>query len=323
MEPWIQVVIPTASLGPRLDGLLADLARELAGTDAVQVTVADAHAVYDLTPELLGTGPHTEHVQPSPVNGPAVNRNRGAHAATADWLVFLDDDVRLPAGWFAGLSAALADPACPDLLGGGIASQHPRNWFSQAAEDFVVRHRRYPEGWYLAAAHLAVRRTAFRTLDGFTTEYDYGGEDWDLCRRAHAAGLTVGVTDRASVAHANPRTWAQLALKARQYGTANAVLDAALAAGPADAPLERTAAEAAGHEPSAAPRRGPMPVRAARWVASEYRLLRTQGRGRLRATRSTALYVPWMATYLRAAAGAAERMADAAGRAPGRRGGAG
>jgi GT2 family glycosyltransferase len=322
MEPRIQVVIPTAAVGPRIDGLLSDLGREITPADAVRIVVADADAVHDLTPEVTGTGSRAVTAWPSPVNGPAVNRNRGARDATAEWLVFLDDDIRLPTGWLPELSAALADPGCPDLLGGGIGSQHPRNWFSQAAEDFVVRHRRYPEGWYLAAAHLAVRRSAFAALGGFADDFEYGGEDWDLCRRAHALGLTVGVTDRPSVAHANPRSWSELSRKARQYGTANARLDAAVAAGPVGAPVARAAAEAAGHEPSAAPRVGPLPVRAARWVVEEYHLLRQQGRSRVRAARSTTLYVPWMAVYLRAASSAAERMAGGSGTAPDPRGGA-
>lgn len=315
MGEQILVVIPTAALGAGLDGLLSDLRREIsrAPVDRVIVRVADAVAVYDLTPELTGRGERVTRGWPSPDNGPAINRNRGADGADAPWLVFLDDDVRLPPGWLDRLEQVLDHPDAADLIGGGIGSQQPGNWFSQAAEDFVVRHREYPEGWYLAAAHLAVRHTAFAALGGFRVDFDYGAEDWDLCRRAHHAGLRVDVTDAVWVAHANATSWGQLATKAHQYGRANARFDQATAVrhGRRVDPPNRTKQTAADSPRTS--HSGSLPVRALKWVTTEYRTLRKQGRGPVRAARSTALYVPWMATYLRALRVASATMGETPG----------
>lgn len=283
------VIIPTARFGPRTDGLLQDLTQELTAhaTSVGRLVVVDDEAVTDVRDRLLSGGRDTRVDRPSATNGPAVNRNRGARDSHATWLIFLDDDVRLPEGWGTRLVELLSANPPIDLIGGCIGSQRPRNWFSQAAEDFVVRHRRYPEGWYLAAAHLFVRRDAYEKLGGFSESFAYGGEDWDISQRAHSLGLRVGVEPGITVRHANPTTWSQLALKARQYGTANGDLDT-------------LAAEVSGYTPEAAGGRLPSPTRALKWLASEYRILRDDGRGRFRATHTLALYMPWMVVYLRA-----------------------
>lgn len=300
----IQIIIPTAEYGARVDGLLADLRREaaaLVGND-LSVFVVDAQAVHDVTGRVMGSDLVISLDMPSDRNGPAVNRNRGASRASAEWLVFLDDDVRLPINWLSNLRVVIEDPDAADVIGGDIGSQRPRNWYSQAAEDFVVRHREYPEGWFLAAAHLLVRSSAFEVLEGFDIGFDYGGEDWDLSRRAHALGLRVAVDSSIAVAHANATTWRELRRKAEQYGRANAFLDADAVA---PVPLHATGAGAsvsdavAGGAPNASSSGDRVsPGRAFRWIGSEYALLRRLGRSRVRSARSALLQAAWMRTYL-------------------------
>lgn len=268
----MRIIIPTRGANAGLEALLTDLDRELQSRvgAAVAVSVEDRGA------------------------NAAENRNLAAREASEEWFQFIDDDVRLPHGWLEALLNELEAPDVPDLLGGDVRSQHPHNWFSQAAEDFVVRHKEYPEGWYLVSAHLAVKRAAFAQLGGFDEGFaSAGGEDWDLCRRAHALGLRVGVSDAVVCMHDNPRSWSQLVARAHSYGRANASLDEAT---PAHAAA--VTAEAATERQRPAERR-PTTGRALRWAAAEYRSLRRRGRGPVRALRSTALYVPWMATYLR------------------------
>lgn len=299
--PLVDVIIPTRRFDSRADGLLDDLRRELApfAAQVGRIVAADDQAVTDVRDRLFDKGSDRRFDWPSPVNGPAVNRNRGARDSGATWLAFLDDDVRLPVGWGSALMAVLVANPPLDLLGGRLDSQRPRNWFSQASEDFVVRHRLYPEGWYLASAHIVVRREAYEQLGGFSESFPYCGEDWDLCQRAHALGLRVGVEPSIIVRHANPTSWRQLARKARQYGVANADLDM-VAAERSRVDLDMVAAERSAEVPDSAGGRLPSPTRALKWLGSEYRILRDSGRGRPRAARTLALYVPWMAIYLRA-----------------------
>lgn len=287
--PLFDVVIPTRRLDARADDLLDDLRRELAPFAARvgRIVAADDRAVTDVRDRLIGQGGESRLSWPSPVNGPAVNRNRGARDSHATWLAFVDDDVRLPSGWGQALvDVLLSDPPL-DIFGGRLDSLQPHNWFSQASEDFVVRHRRYPEGWYLASAHVVIRRDAFQQLGGFSEAFAYCGEDWDLCQRAHTLGLRVGVEPSVIVRHANPTNWRQLALKAQQYGRANADLDA-------------RATEASGGPPESAGGHLPSPTRALRWLGNEYRTLRNDGRSLTRSVRTLAVYMPWMAIYLKA-----------------------
>lgn len=300
MAVEVRIVIPTKEFSPTMlssGTLLDDLRRELRapGTDNTTVVVADGVRVTDVSAALRGEGAVVSAHVPGGDNGPGVNRNRGAKAATVEWLVFLDDDVRVPPGWAQSLLEIINDPSAPDVIGGGIGSQRPANWFSQAAEDFVVRHREYPEGWYIAAAHLLVRGAAFRQLNGFDSDFDYGGEDWDFCQRAHALELTVDVTDRISVLHANATNWSALRQKATQYGRANAMLD--LSRSPqADSSSSGSPSDGEGDVQQIAPRE---PRRIARWLRSEYSAFRAQGRPIPRAIRSALLQGLWMHEYFR------------------------
>ena len=99
--PLFDVVIPTRRFDSQADNLLDDLRLELAPFAAMvgRIVAADDQAVTDVRDRLLGQGTESRFAWPSPVNGPAVNRNRGARDSHATWLAFLDDDVRLPPGW--------------------------------------------------------------------------------------------------------------------------------------------------------------------------------------------------------------------------------
>lgn len=276
MAGGVMIIVPTRGPSAALSALERDVARECATRPDIPVDL-----------RVISGG------------SAARNRNRGAHGSEAEWLQFLDDDVRLPSGWLKALVRHLRAPDASDLLGATIGSQRPRNWFSQAAEDFVVRNKQYPEGWYLVSAHMTVRRSAFEQLGGFDETFgNAGGEDWDLCRRAHTLGLSVGVMGDVRCLHANPTRWSELASRAEAYGVASVTLDSALPASPSEG--DGPPSEGGDNRGTSAENPRTLPVRALTWVSGEYQTLRREGRGRLRAARSTALYIPWMATYLRA-----------------------
>lgn len=274
MLPSLRAIVPTRSpeSAARVGG---ELERELAEWPGASI--------------ILATG-----------RTPASNRNAGAEGSSEEWLVFVDDDIHLPPGWGSTLATAL-QRADADLLGGAIRSTVAGNLFANAAEDFVIRNKRYPEGWYLVSAQLAVRASAFRALGGFD-ERLVTHEDWDLCRRAHSAGLTVDVDISWWCMHQNPTTWRGLMSRAAAYGAGDQHVVDTSSSIPATPTRQRAD-------------RSPVIRRAATWPMRQYAEIRGLGRSRTRSAISTALCVPWTVAYLRAqrAAGRA-REREAAGR---------
>ena len=111
-----------------------------------------------------------------------------------------------------------------------------------------------------------------------------GGEDWRLCIVAHAAQCSVAVIPDLYVLHDNPRNFRQLMARSRTYGISEAPSAPGTTSATTDPDEQQT------HHP--------FPLRVARWPVNEYRGFRLQGRSRIRSLTSTALYVPWMASYL-------------------------
>lgn len=126
-------------------------------------------------------------------------RNRGAHASTAEILVFIDGDVSVTPQWGSELSDAvnqlLENPM--QIIGSvcGVAERAgwlERNWFDPAL-------RRKPPG-YVNSAHMIVHRSLFDALGGFD-EHIETGEDVDFCERAKHRGARIVLNPRLAVIH--------------------------------------------------------------------------------------------------------------------------
>ncbi|MBD0355209.1 MAG: glycosyltransferase family 2 protein, partial [Rubrobacteraceae bacterium] len=106
---WVDVVTPTVGR-PSLGELLASLAASEGPLPARILLVDDRKdAVEPLLPD--GVPPRLEkrvEVLRGRAAGPAAARNLGWRAASADWVVFLDDDVIPDPDWPARLSEDLA-----------------------------------------------------------------------------------------------------------------------------------------------------------------------------------------------------------------------
>lgn len=181
------VVVPTIgrpSLA-RLLGTLADQDTDGGRYGPVEVVVVDDRPV-TRTPFAPAVGRWPERVVRSGGRGPAAARNLGWRVVTAEWVVFLDDDVELPDGWARALVEDLA--VCGLEVGGSQgrievplpSSRRPTDWERNTAG---LEHARW------ATADMAYRRAALLQVHGFDERFPRAyREDADLGLRMRRAG---------------------------------------------------------------------------------------------------------------------------------------
>ena len=185
--PEYAVVIPTIGRAS-LRRLLAGLAGQHACIDhprPVSVVVVDDRP--NPFPALsLAAVPFPVRVLRSAGRGPAAARNVGWRSMTAPWVVFLDDDVELPAEWSRLLCTDLA--SAPPTVGGSQAcllvplptDRRPTDW---------ERNTAGLAGASWITADMAYRRAALEGVDGFDERFPRAyREDADLALRVRRAG---------------------------------------------------------------------------------------------------------------------------------------
>lgn len=177
----VDVVVPTVGRAS-LTALLDDIEAELTPRGVI---VVDDRPEEGGGRERLGVGPGVA-VLHSGGRGPAAARNRGWRAGTAPWVVFIDDDVRLPLGWGSALARDLArtpiDVAAvsPRLEVPLPVDRRPTDWERNIAGLATAQ-------W--VTAEVAVRRAALVSVGGFDERFLRAyREDTDLALRLRAGG---------------------------------------------------------------------------------------------------------------------------------------
>ena len=113
-----------------------------------------------------------------PVNQIARARNRGASAATGDWLIFVDADSHPGAELLEDVAEQIQSGHC--LAGGTTVRMDERYWLA----DFCTRLWNYSSriGRWLAGSFIFVEASTFRKLGGFSNEL-FAAEELELSRR--------------------------------------------------------------------------------------------------------------------------------------------
>lgn len=205
--PRFAFLIPTYNAAETIDGLLDDVAAQHPLADgAVEVVVADDCSSDD-TAARVAAREGVRLVRLAVNGGPSSTRNAAAVASRADWLIFLDADVRLPADCLARVAAFVADH--PDV-GAFHWPMTARNMTASLVglyKTLLDRHMTLKLGGgdvpvtFMSARGGAMRRDVFFASGGFDPTYRRADiEDWEFSRRL-APLTTIIHTDRLAIDH--------------------------------------------------------------------------------------------------------------------------
>lgn len=220
----VTLVVVTHNSVAWLDGLARTWQATVAHAHAtVPIVLADSGSTDDTLPVAAKVLPSATVLPLGRDVGFGTAANAGAKAATTPWLLLCNPDLQFAPEFFSQILAAAqrSDPAtaclAPQLLNpdGSIQPsigrfptltgilrdqfrprQNRKYLFSQPLREQAV-------DWATGAC-LLVRRQAFDAVGGFDEKYFLYGDEVDLQRRFHNAGLTVRFVPAARVTHVHP-----------------------------------------------------------------------------------------------------------------------
>jgi GT2 family glycosyltransferase len=181
----LSVIIPTCDRVHRLKECL----RRIEGAD--EIVVADDGRTVDTRVLIRRDYKNVLWVQ-GPRRGPAANRNRGAHASSGDWFVFIDDDCLPCENWL--FKVRIATTGCDVVEGKTVCPDKTNHLFEDVVENLT--------GDLLWSCNLAVSRSLFERIGGFDEDFLIaGGEDLELARRLRISASKIRFASDAIVYH--------------------------------------------------------------------------------------------------------------------------
>lgn len=140
-------------------------------------------------------------------SGPGQSRNYGAERAKGDWLIVLDSDVVLPAGYLQAVDSGLS--VCPCDAFGGPDCAHPSFTDVQKAISYSMTSffttggirggRKKLDKFYPRSFNMGIRRDVYHRLGGFSKMRF--GEDIDFSIRIFKDGCSCRLFPEAWVWH--------------------------------------------------------------------------------------------------------------------------
>lgn len=222
----LTVVIPTRDKLPLLQRTLAALAAQTAPATDWDLVVVDDDA-RDGTGAWLAAaraawGGRLTVVAPGRNVGRAAARNLGAHAATGEAVLFLDDDIVAPPDLLAAHLALLARHPGDGTIGLVRTAPElvdaPHFHYLDTRGVAKVRGQEAPAR-FLVTQNTAVPRAALLAVGGFDEAYRaYGFEDMDLGFRLEDAGVRFRPLRAPVPEHVHHHTLDQWLAKKRECG---------------------------------------------------------------------------------------------------------
>ncbi len=234
-EVLISVIIPVFNKFRFTQACLASLQQHQDNLDFEVIVVDDGSR--DETVEQLTKVPGLRLLPGEGNAGFIASCNRGAAEARAPYLLFLNNDTVVTAGWLSALYNTFRDEPTAGLVGskfvypdgrlqeaGGIIWQDASGWNRGKYQDADKPEFNYlREVDYCSAASVMIPKSLFDRLGGFDAKYAPGYyEDTDLAFKVRAAGRKVLYQPLSRVIHYEGVTGGtDLSAGAKQYQERN------------------------------------------------------------------------------------------------------
>ncbi len=206
MAPSASIVIPTRERLSYLRDALSSIAPAAARAGAEVLVVDDAGHSHEAQALAERFGARYEpHPRPLGLN---VARNTGVACSTTPLVVFVDDDVRVSAGWLEALLRAAREHPQTDVFTGPIRARlegpAPRGCGREhAAVTTLELGPSDTAARYAWGANMAIRRSALERVGPFDASLEHGGDEqeWQERLRAQTPGASVLYVAGAAVEH--------------------------------------------------------------------------------------------------------------------------
>ncbi len=220
MPPAASIVIPTRARLSYLEVALVSIGpqADAAGAEVLVIDDAGPSPATRALAERLGARyePH-----PSPL-GLNVARNTGVQRSTGELVVFVDDDVRVSAGWLAALLDAAAANPDVDVFAGPIQVRLEGSKLRSCGREgppitSLDLGPQDTDARYAWGANMTIRRAALERVGPFEVSLEHAGDEqeWQERMRARTPGARVMYVAGAAVEHRRAGADAKLASLAR------------------------------------------------------------------------------------------------------------
>jgi GT2 family glycosyltransferase/glycosyltransferase involved in cell wall biosynthesis len=210
----VSIVIPVFNQFRFTQACLASL-QEHQGTERFEVIIVDDCST-DETAQAIPQMPGVVYVRNEKNSGFIVSCNRGAEKARGNYVLFLNNDTLVKAGWLSALLNTFADQHRTGIVGsklvypdgrlqeaGGIIWRDGSGWNYGKFDDAAKPEYNFlREADYCSAAALMILKSLFASVGGFDSRYAPAYyEDTDLAFKVRKAGYRVLYQPLSEVIH--------------------------------------------------------------------------------------------------------------------------
>lgn len=176
--------------------------KDLSLTKGIEIEIIIINnASIDGTKEFLSKKERIRVIDNDVNKGCAASWNQGVKESNGDWVVILNNDVRLPLGWLNNLIST----ACKknvDVISPGMREGQLNYKIENYAPAYMNSMRNVFRKWTPSGVCFSVKKNVFEKVGLFDENYEIGQyEDADFFRRCKNSNIIMGITGGSFIHH--------------------------------------------------------------------------------------------------------------------------